>query len=263
MMRVCSLFSGSSGNSVFVENDDTKILIDAGLSAKRIIEALCSINVDPMELSAVLISHEHSDHTKGAGIISRKLNVPLFANEETWVSMESDLGKINPENRMLFDLKNDFEIGSIKIKAFPIPHDAANPVGFNLFSDDKKVTIATDIGHITKTLLGCFDMSDMILLESNHDVDMLKIGRYPWPLKKRILSEKGHLSNEMAGKVIEYMACRGTRKFLLGHLSQENNFPELAYQTVYNVLCDNPETHSTEIMLDIAHRDRVGNVIEV
>jgi phosphoribosyl 1,2-cyclic phosphodiesterase len=216
-----------------------------------------------MELSAVLISHEHSDHTKGAGILSRKLDIPLYANEETWLSMESDLGKINPENKMYFDMNSEFEIGSIKIRAFAIPHDAANPVGFNLFSNDRKFTVATDIGHITKKLLGCFEMSDMILLESNHDVDMLKIGRYPWPLKKRILSEKGHLSNEMAGKVIEYMACRGTRKFLLGHLSQENNFPELAYQTVYNVLCGNPEIRSTEIMLDIAHRDSVGRVIEV
>ena len=177
--------------------------------------------------------------------------------------MEKDLGPVNIKNKMCFDNCKEFEIGNIYVKAFPIPHDAIDPVGFNFFLDNKKITTATDIGHMTNKLLSYLMGSDLLLIESNHDIEMLKVGPYPWPLKKRILGERGHLSNEMAGKVVAYLAKNGTKKFLLGHLSRENNFPELAYQTVCNALSENDICAGKDIMLSVALRDRVGAVIEV
>lgn len=263
MVKFCSLFSGSSGNSLFIGTSRARILIDAGLSAKKIIQAICSIGENPSELSAILVSHEHSDHIRGAGITSRKFNVPIYANERTWEAMEQEIGPISLENKLYFQTGEEFTIEDIGVKAFNIPHDAAEPVGFNFFIDDKKITTATDIGHMNRNLLNCLMESDLLLLESNHDVEMLKVGPYPWVLKKRILGDQGHLSNEMAGKVIAYLAENGSKKFLLGHLSRENNFPELAYQTVYNALMEKQICAGTDIMLEVALRDRVGKVIEL
>lgn len=263
MIKFCSLYSGSSGNALFLRTESTKVLIDAGLSGKRIIEALRSIGENPSELSAILISHEHSDHTKGAGIVSRKFDIPIFANENTWEAMECEISPINVKNKAYFNTGVEFEIGDIIVNAFSIPHDASDPVGFNFFVNNKKITTATDIGHINKELLKCFEMSDLILLESNHDVEMLKVGPYPYHLKKRIMGDRGHLSNEMAGKVVAYLAEKGTRNFLLGHLSKENNFPELAYQTVCSVLFEKSISIDNDITLEVALRDKVGKVINL
>jgi phosphoribosyl 1,2-cyclic phosphodiesterase len=263
MMKFCSLYSGSSGNCLFVSDGRTKILVDSGLSGKRIIEALVAIGENPSELSAVLVSHEHSDHIRGAGILSRKFDIPIYANENTWNSMEQEIGPVNIKNKMCFENCNELEIGNIFVKAFPIHHDASDPVVFNFFLDNKKITTATDNVHMTNKLLSYLMGSDLLLIESNHDVEMLKVGPYPWQLKKRIMGERGHLSNEMAGKVVAYLAKNGTKKFLLGHLSRENNFPELAYQTVCNVLNENDICAGKDIMLTVALRDRVGAVVEV
>jgi phosphoribosyl 1,2-cyclic phosphodiesterase len=263
VIKFCSLYSGSSGNSLFISDGTTRILIDAGLSAKKIIHALHSIGENPEDISAVLISHEHVDHTRGAGIISRKFKVPVYANEKTWATMESEIGPVLIENKVYFNTGAEFNIGEILVKAFPIPHDASEPVGFNFFLQNKKITTATDIGHINKEILSFLEFSDLLLLESNHDVEMLKIGPYPYPLKRRILSEIGHLSNEMAGKVIAYMAEKGTKIFFLGHLSKENNFPELAYQTVYNAVTEKKIIIGTDITLEVALRDRASSVIEM
>ncbi|MDF2522921.1 MAG: metal-dependent hydrolase, beta-lactamase superfamily [Clostridiales bacterium] len=262
MIKFCSLYSGSSGNCIFIRSGDTRILIDAGLSGKRIIEALHSIGENPMDLSAVLVTHEHSDHTKGVGIVSRKFNVPVFANEKTWGAMEWMIGPVNQQNKMYFNTGAEFEIGPIAVKAFPIPHDAAEPVGYNFHIGEKKITLATDIGHITNSLLKDLEASDLLFLEANHDVEMLKVGPYPWSLKKRIMGEDGHLSNEMAGKVIAYFAEQGMRRFILAHLSKENNFPELAYQTVCNALTEKSICVGTDVSLEVAMRDRAGRIIE-
>lgn len=263
MIKFCSLYSGSSGNSLFIGTESTKILIDAGLSGKRIIEALRSIGENPSELSAILITHEHSDHTRGAGIVSRKFDIPIYANENTWEAMDREISPINIKNKAYFNTGAQFNIGDIIINAFSIPHDAAEPVGYNFFVNDKKVTVATDIGHINKELLKNFEMSDLILLESNHDVEMLKVGPYPWHLKQRIMGDRGHLSNEMAGKVIAYLAGKGTKNFLLGHLSKENNFPELAFETVRSVLHEKCIKIDEDITLCVALRDKVGGVINL
>ncbi len=263
MLKFCSLYSGSSGNSIFLSSGGTKLLIDAGLSAKRIIEALVSIGEDPCELSALLISHEHSDHIRGAGILSRKFNIPIYANENTWEAMSPALGPVSLANRLYFDTGTVFEIGDICVNAFSIPHDACDPVGYNFFAQDKKITVATDIGHISLELLENLEASDLLLLESNHDVEMLRVGPYPWHLKKRIAGERGHLSNEAAGEVVAHMAEKGTKRFLLGHLSRENNFPELAYQTVCNALYEKQVCVGADVTLEVALRDRVGRIIEL
>jgi phosphoribosyl 1,2-cyclic phosphodiesterase len=263
MIKFCSLFSGSSGNSLFIANDDTRILIDAGLSGKRIVAALNEIDEKPIDLNAILITHEHIDHIRGAGILSRKYNIPVYANESTWEAMAREIGPIRAENKMSFQTNCAFEINGIGIHAFQIPHDASEPVGFNFFVENKKVTTATDIGHINDALMGYFEKSDLILLESNHDVEMLRVGPYPWSLKQRILSDKGHLSNEMAGKVIAHMALLGTQRFLIGHLSQENNFPLLAYQTVYNSLHEKNIAVGEDITLEVVLRDRVGSIVQL
>ena len=263
MIKFCSLYSGSSGNSIFLSLGSTRLLVDAGLSAKRIIEALVSIGEKPSELSAILITHEHSDHIKGVGILSRKFNIPIYANEKTWAAMEAFIGPVDSCNRVFFNTDSEFNIGGILIKAFPIPHDACEPVGYSFFAEEKKITVATDIGHMDLELMGCMEDSDLLLLESNHDIEMLKIGRYPWHLKKRIAGDRGHLSNDAAGEVIAHMAEKGTKRFMLGHLSRENNFPELAYQTVYNALYERSILAGIDIILDVALRDKVGKVIEI
>lgn len=263
MVKFCSLFSGSSGNSIFVAAGSTRLLIDAGLSAKKIIEALCSIGEKPSELSAILISHEHSDHIKGAGILSRKFNLPIHASEGTWKGMEQLIGPVLESNKVIFASYAPFQIGDIMVTPFPIPHDANEPVGYSFSAAGRKVTVATDIGHINLELLSCMEDSDLLLLESNHDIEMLRVGPYPWHLKRRIAGNRGHLSNDAAGEVIAYMAERGTKHFLLGHLSKENNFPELAYQTVCNALCEKSLQAGTDVMLEVVLRDRVGKVIEL
>ncbi|MCR4436313.1 MAG: MBL fold metallo-hydrolase [Clostridiales bacterium] len=263
MIKFCSLFSGSSGNSIFLSANGTKLLIDAGLSARKIVEALYSIGEEPSKLNAILVTHEHIDHIRGAGVLSRKFNLPVYANENTWEQMEREIGPMNVKNKMVFNTGREFEVGEVCAKAFSIPHDAAEPVGFNFFIQDKKITTATDIGHINRELLQHFERSELLLLESNHDIEMLKVGPYPWHLKMRILGERGHLSNEMAGKVVAYLAEKGTRRFLLGHLSKENNFPELAYQTVCNELSEKKIIPGWDVTLDVVLRDRVGKVIEL
>lgn len=263
MITLVSLFSGSSGNAIYVSNKNTKILVDAGLSGKRIEEALSSIGEDIRDVQAILISHEHMDHILGAGVLSRRFGIPIYANLRTWEAMRAALKKLEPGCIRVFNTGDNFSIGDLEINTFMTPHDAAEPVGFNFLYKGKKITIATDIGHMNRKLLSCFEGSDMILIESNHDIEMLKMGRYPWPLKKRILGDKGHLCNDIAAQVVAYLAKMGTKKFLLGHLSKENNFPELAFETVKNVLLEKSIIAGRDVYLGVARRDRVSEVISV
>lgn len=260
MIKFCSLYSGSSGNALFIGTEKTKLLIDAGLSGKRILEALCSIGENPAELSAILISHEHIDHVRGAGILSRKQDIPIYANESTWCAMEHGLGPVKLENRVTFCTGKEFYIGDICVKPFSIPHDAAEPVGYSFFAQGKRITTATDIGHMNDDLLSHIEGNDLLLLESNHDIEMLRMGPYPWHLKKRIMGDHGHLSNESCAEVIAHLAEKGGKRFILGHLSNENNFPELAYQTTLNALNDKKIAVGCDVTLEVALRDRVGRV---
>lgn len=262
MIKFCSLFSGSSGNSVFISDGNTKILIDSGVSARRIISALLSIGEEASCLTAVLVSHEHTDHIKGLGPLCRKFNIPVYANQATWNCIDQGAGLSTIKNRMLFYTNADFNIGGIIAKPFPIPHDASDPVGFSFISGKEKITVATDIGHVSKTLLDSIEDSTLLFIEANHDIDMLRIGRYPWWLKKRISGDTGHLSNDAAAGVVVRMAVRGTKRFILGHLSKENNFPELAWQTVNNALITAGIKAREDVALEVALRNTASMVFE-
>jgi len=262
MMRCCSLFSGSSGNSIYIEGNNTKILVDAGVSGKKIENSLSSLGTNLSDIDAILVTHEHSDHVSSVGYLSKKYDIPVFASELTWNGMESQLDKMNSQNRFSFHPDKLFEVGELDILPFKIPHDANEPCGFSIFGSGKKITIATDIGHMNKYLIENMSMSDLLLLESNHDIEMLKCGRYPWYLKQRILGSSGHLCNEMAGKTISYLAGSGMKNFFLGHLSAENNFPELAYQTVCNSLSEIGITPGKEIFLEVAPRNQCSKMLE-
>ena len=260
MFNFCSLYSGSSGNSLFVESENTKLLVDAGVSSKKIEEALANLEIDPTSIDGILMTHEHSDHVQGLGTFAKKFNLPVFVNEKTLDAMPKQKEKISEKNIKLFNINEKFEIGDLKVKPFSIPHDAANPCGFNIFKDDKKISIATDIGHMTNGILKNLEDSIFIMLESNYDPEVLKYSKYPYQLKTRIAGPDGHLSNELAGKTISYLLNSGLKQAVLGHLSKQSNFPELAYKTVIDeIMCTKYDENS--LKLSVASRDIPGNKI--
>lgn len=261
MFKFCTLFSGSSGNCSLVQTETTKVLIDAGESTKKITEALNSINIDPKDINGIIITHEHSDHIKGLGNFSKKYGTPVFANKETWNAMPKQREKIE-ENNIKYFTFDDFSIGDIKIKAFPIPHDAANPCGFNIYYKKKKMSIVTDVGHMNKEIISNLEKSSFLLLESNYEPEVLKCSPYPYLLKMRIQGPNGHLSNIDAGKTISYLSNHGLKNVMLGHLSKENNFPELAYKTVLNELIEN-NTSENIVSLNVANRYEVSPFIDI
>ena len=262
MLNFCSLYSGSSGNSLFVETENTKILIDAGISCKKIEEALNSIEVNPSSIDAILVTHEHSDHVKGISTISRKFDIPVFSTKETFEAMPNQTEKISENNINYFNLSEKFYINDLGILPFSIPHDAANPCGFNIIKDNEhQISIATDIGHMTKSIVNHLEGSEFILLESNYDIEVLKCCSYPYRLKSRIAGETGHLSNNMAGKTISYLLKNSNlNTAMLGHLSKESNFPELAYQTVIDEVISS-HSDNNPINLSVANRDCPSKLI--
>ena len=262
MLNFCSLYSGSSGNSLFVETEKTKILIDAGMSCKKIEEALHLIEVDPSSINAILVTHEHSDHVKGISTISKKFDIPIFATKETFEAMPTHTEKLAKKNINYFNPCEKFYIEDLEILPFSIPHDAANPCGFNIIKDKThQISIATDIGHMTKSIVKHLEGSEFILLESNYDTEVLKCCSYPFNLKSRIASDIGHLSNTMAGKTISYLSKNGNLKTaMLGHLSKESNFPELAYQTVVDELISSCADNNS-VKLSVANRDCPSKLI--
>lgn len=262
-MIFCSLYSGSSGNSMFISSENTRILVDAGLSGKKIIEGLEQINEDPSELDGIFITHEHVDHIKGAGIISRKFDVPIYANEKTWSSMEKNLGKIKEKNIKIIPKRSVIAIKDLDVISFNTPHDAVAPMGYTFHSKGKKISIATDIGTFTEEIKNNLAESEVILLEANHDVQMLKYGPYPYDLKRRVLSEIGHLSNEDCGKaILDILKQKDMkRKIVLGHLSNTNNVPELAYRAVKNILDQRSLNIGKDLEIKLADRNKPSSYI--
>ncbi len=262
MFNFCSLYSGSSGNSLFIETQNTKLLVDAGVSSKKIETALNDINIDPNTLDGILITHEHTDHVQGLGTLSKKFDLPVFVNQETLDAMPKQRDKIAEKNIKTFKVTDKFEIGDLEIKPFSIPHDAANPCGFNIWKDNKKISIATDIGHMTNPILKNLEESLFIMLEANYDPEVLRCSSYPFTLKSRIAGPTGHLPNEMAGKTISYLLKSGLKNAMLGHLSKESNFPELAYQTVMDELISN-NYEENSLQLSVASRDAHSKIIHI
>lgn len=263
MLNFCSLYSGSSGNSLFVETENTKVLVDVGLSCKKIEEALCTIEKNPNSIDAILITHEHSDHIKGLSIISHKYDIPVFATRETFDAMPTQTEKISNKNINYFYPNEKFNINDLEITPFSIPHDAANPCGFTINNEKHQLSIATDIGHMTNDIVKHLEGSELLLLESNYDTEVLKCCKYPFHLKARIAGCTGHLSNTMSGKTISYLLKNSNlNTAILGHLSKESNFPELAYQTVVDELLTN-NCNTDSINLSVASRELPGKLIKL
>ena len=263
MIKFCSLFSGSSGNCLFVNTNHTKILIDSGVSCKKICEGLEAVDASITDIDAILVTHEHSDHVQGLGTVSQKYDIPVYANIETWNAMEKQKNKINPNNIFTFENDKDFQLNDLTIHPFSTPHDAANPCGFNIHNGTKRLSIATDLGHMNNDLISELYDSSFVFLEANYDPEILKVSRYPFPLKQRISGPHGHLSNATAGKTISNLLLKNDLKeVMLGHLSKENNFPELAYQTVTNELMEN-NSDLDNIRLSVANRYLPSKVINI
>lgn len=259
-LKFCSLFSGSDGNSQYIEYKNTKLLIDSGMSGKRIQEQLKNIEVDPKEIQGIFITHEHTDHIKGAGVLSRRYDIPVYANEKTWEAMLPKIGKMEDRNIKVFETSKEFAFNELSINTFNVHHDAVDPVGFTVTNSKKKICLLTDTGVVDENIKSSLEDFDLLLLETNHDVEMLKVGSYPFSLKKRILSKFGHLSNETAGYFLTSILKDREEVVLLGHLSAENNFPELAEKTVNNILEEKGIIPGKNVKIEMTYRDRAGKV---
>ena len=262
-LRFAPLFSGSSGNAIYVGCDNAHILVDAGMSGTRVAQALQDIGVQPGQLDGILITHEHSDHIKGVGILSRKYNVPIFATSGTWTAMNGKIGVISPNNVRVIDPENNFFLGPVEIMAFSTPHDAADSVGYTFGLYGAKFSLATDIGCVRDSWLKHVMGSDAVLLESNYDPDMLHAGSYPYELKKRILSRRGHLSNDDAGETAVKLIKAGAKQIVLGHLSKENNFPQLALQSTHMQLIAAGIEPGEDADVLVAERDATTGIFAV
>ena len=228
----CSLGSGSKGNSYLVADENNKILIDAGFSSKIVETRLESIGVKPNEINGIVITHEHSDHISGVNVFSRKFDIPVYANEKTMLAMLKKCGGLDEKNIRIFNNNEDFHIGRLDITPFKTPHDSVCSCGFSVFSKGCKVTVATDLGHVTKRVVNACVNSDILVLEANHDIQMLLNGPYTQFLKQRVQGPNGHLSNDLCGKTIAYLLDYGIKQVFLAHLSKENNTHAIALETV-------------------------------
>ena len=262
MLKFCSLYSGSSGNCLYVSSKNTKILVDCGTSCKKICEGLASINSSIEDIDAILVTHEHSDHVQGLGLVSKKFNIPVYANLETWNAMEKQKEKIDERNVNVFENDSDFSLNELTIHPFSTPHDAANPCGFNIHNGKRKLSIATDLGHMDNDIFKELIHSSFVLLESNYEPEMLNASRYPFHLKQRIKGPYGHLSNETAGKTIAALMKKDLKQVMLGHLSKESNFPELAYKSVTEVLKQNG-ININDLELAVADRYAPSKVVNI
>ena len=265
-MKFMTIASGSSGNCIYAGSDNTSLLIDVGISKKRINEGLNSIDLELKDIDGILITHEHIDHINGLGVISRGYEIPIYATRDTCeeISAMSKLGEFNKDLLIPISPDEGFDIGDIRIEAHSIWHDAADPVCYSLFNQGKKLSIATDMGDYDDYIVDKIKDSDALLIEANHDIRMLQVGPYPYSLKQRILGKRGHLSNEASGRLLSSVLNDHLKAVFLGHLSKDNNYPELAYETVKAELIDNPYTNDIrDFNLRVASRNECSELINL
>ena len=232
-MRICLLASGSRGNAVYIEHGETRLLVDAGLSARAVSHRLDAIGVAAESLDAVLVTHEHRDHCQGLGPFVRRYSLPVYIHPDT-LSALGDIGKL-PEVRE-FDTSSNIAVRDVVVEAFPITHDASSTVGFTVCGAQGKVGFATDLGMVTRLVRQRLEQCRVLILESNHDEEMLLKGPYPWPLKQRVRSTHGHLSNHEAAQLLSDLLWEGLEGVFLAHLSETNNLPQLAFDSARSVL---------------------------
>ncbi|MCQ2546137.1 MAG: MBL fold metallo-hydrolase [Clostridia bacterium] len=262
-VKFCSFASGSSGNCYLIKDEETAILIDAGISGKRIFEGLRQTDTPMDMVQAILVTHEHSDHVMSLPILTRKIpGARVYANEATWNSIERPVAE---EQQSVFVTGEDFYIGDFIIRPFRISHDAAEPVGFSVFHDEIQISICTDSGYISEEIFEEISRADLLLLEANHEKEMLLYGRYPYPLKQRILGDEGHLSNISCGECLCRMVAEHPKErcVLLGHLSHENNTPDVAMQAIRNTLEEQQIFIGGDLRIEVALRDSMSKIFEI
>lgn len=266
MLELCSIASGSSGNCICVGSDDHHILIDAGISGKRIENGLNSIELKSQEMEGILITHEHMDHIAGLGVMARRYGLPLYATAGTIKAIRStaSVGEINDGLFHVIHPHEEFELGDLTILPIPISHDAADPVAYRISHGGRAFAVVTDLGTYTDETVASLQNLDALLLEANHDIHMLETGIYPYPLKRRIMGDRGHLSNERSGQLLGELLHDQFQAVMLGHLSKENNYEELAYEAVRLevTMGDNPY-RADDFPIHVAKRDAVSPVIRV
>ena len=266
-MDFYSIASGSSGNCIYIGTGNTSILIDAGISCKRIMEALHQIDRSLEDLTAILVTHEHSDHISGLGVLSRKTHIPIYATAATirQILRYAPLGKVEESLFHPIDADQPFAVGDLKAEAFHISHDAADPVAYRVESGGRSAAVATDMGCFNRYTVNHLRNLDALLIEANHDENMLQAGPYPYPLKRRIMGEKGHLSNLSSAMLLSQVLHDHMKTVYLGHLSKTNNYPELAYTTVMSEMAMDPGCPYKEgdIPVYVASREHPMELLEL
>ena len=237
-MQISVLASGSTGNVTYVETPQHKILLDAGLSGKKIANLMKSIDRDINDVDTLLVTHEHSDHRQSVGVLARHYNLNVYANQGTWDAMSSKIGKVPEDEKNIFPPDTVMDFGDIDIESFSVSHDAAEPQFYVFHHRNKSFVVLTDTGYVSDRMEGVIKDADGYLLECNHDIEMLENGEYSWPLKQRILSDQGHLSNEDGANTMLDVVGHRTKKIFLGHRSQHNNMKSLCHLTVASILAD-------------------------
>lgn len=265
-MRLCSIASGSSGNCIYVGSEATHLLVDVGISGKRTECGLNSLGLTGNDLDGILITHEHADHISGLGVIARKYGVPIYSTPGTIEAIKNtgSLGKI--DESLFHEVKEDEKliIKDLTVNPMRISHDAAQPVAYRIGYGNQKVGICTDLGVYNDYTVECLKGMDALLIEANHDVNMLQVGPYPYYLKQRILGDRGHLSNENSGRLLSRILHDKLQTIILGHLSKENNLPELAYEAVRMEITmgENPY-NANDFRMMVASRSDVSPVVNI
>ena len=251
-ITVCMLASGSRGNAIYISDGTTRILIDAGLSGVEIERRMQSRELDPGQLDGIVVSHEHTDHIQAVGVLSRRFKLPVYISDETYAAAENQLGRI--ETTRSFDCGAPFTVGTLELHPFSISHDASDPAGFTVTANGTRIGITTDLGIATSMVKTHLQACDVLIIEANHDRTMLEQGPYPWPLKQRIQSRSGHLSNDDTRLLLKAVVHDRLAHVILAHLSEQNNTPDKARQAVGRAL------QNTRVKLSVAVQDRCSKV---
>lgn len=265
-MELCSIASGSSGNCICVGSDSCHLLVDAGISGKRIETGLNSIELKTAEMQGILITHEHIDHIAGLGVLARRYGIPIYATAGTINAIlhTRSVGKIDGELFHEITPEVSFTIGDLTVEPISVSHDAADPVAYKIRQQEKSLAVMTDLGTYDDTIVEKMRGLDILLLEANHDVHMLQAGSYPYPLKQRILGDRGHLSNERSGQLLGKVLHDNFKTVILGHLSKENNYPQLAYETVrLEVTMSESPYKGDDFPMYVANRDMPSELVRV
>ena len=243
------LASGSTGNATYVESDKGSLLVDAGLTGKKMEGLFSQIDKEIKNVNGILVTHEHADHIKGLGVLARKYGLPIYANEKTWSVIEKKDSRIPMDQKFIFNPYETKSLAGFDVESFNVSHDAIDPQFYVFHNNGKKFTILTDTGYVSDRMKGIIKGSDAFMFESNHDVDMLRMCRYPWKTKQRILSDMGHVSNEDAGLAMTDVITDNTKRIYLSHLSQDNNMKDLARMSVGQVLKEHDIDSDNEVKL--------------